>query len=491
MTNLPDAPAARILVTGATGYIGGRLVPRLLERGYGVRCFARAAGRLRGRFDERVEIVEGDVGNYDDAVRALEGCRAAYYLVHSLSSTSAFAAADRDAAAAFGRAARACGVKRIVYLGGLGEDGEGLSDHLRSRHEVGDVLRASGVPVTEFRAAQIIGSGSVSFEMIRYLTERLPVMIAPRWVMTRCQPIGIRDVIAYLLEALTQTGEAGANVYEIGGADVMTYRDMMLRFAAVRGLKRTIVIVPFFTPRLSSYWVHLITPISAKLAQPLIRGLHNEVIVKDDAARRDFPDIVPMGFEAALRIALDRYRTTSPETAWFDAFDIRMLPDEFTGVKEGMLVDRRVRVVRATPERLAAVFASLGGRRGWLVADRLWQARGILDRWAGGVGLRRGRRSQTDLRLGDAVDFWRVEAYAPPSLLRLRAEMRLPGRAWLQFETELAAEGWTTFRQTAFFEPRGLFGQLYWYGVALFHEWIFARMATRIARLAELPVQAA
>ena len=449
---------ARVLVTGATGYIGGRLVPRLRDEGYAVRCYARAAERLRGRFDDAVEIVEGDIADGERLEAALRGCDAAYYLVHAMTSTHAFEAADREAARTFGEAARRAGVGRIVYLGGLGDERDALSPHLRSRHEVGDVLRASGVPVVEFRAAIIIGSGSISFEMMRYLTERLPVMIAPRWVMTRAQPIGIRDVLAY--------------------------REMMLRYARARGLRRRIVVVPFFTTRLSSYWVHIVTPVPARLARPLIEGLRNEVVVRDRAAARDFPQIVPMGFDEAVRRALDRYRQVDVQSTWFDAFDLRTLPRDFTGAQEGMLIDMRVRTSSADAARVAAVFSSLGGTRGWLVANALWRVRGWLDRWVGGVGLRRGRRSPTDLRIGDAVDFWRVEAFEPRRLLRLRAEMKLPGRAWLQFEVESNERG-STLRQTAFFEPQGLFGFLYWYAVAPFHEWVFAQMATRIARAAE------
>ncbi len=474
----------RVLVTGATGYIGGRLVPRLRERGYEVRCFARAAERLRGRFDAGVEIVEGDIADEASLTHALRGCDAAYYLVHSMGSTRAFADADREAARRFGDAARAAGIATIVYLGGLGDDRDALSSHLRSRHEVGDVLRASGVRVVEFRAALIIGSGSISFEMMRYLTERLPVMIAPRWVVTRCQPIGIRDVLAYLIGALELRAH-GHQIYEIGGADVLTYREMMLRYAKIRNLRRRIIVVPFFTPALSSYWVHLVTPISAQLAQPLIRGLHNEVIVRDRAAARDFPQVLPIGFDEAVERALDRYRSVGAETTWFDAFDLRTLPSDFTGVKEGMLIDMRVRRATVPPYRVAAVFSSLGGRRGWLVADALWRLRGCLDRAIGGVGLRRGRRSANTLRAGDAVDFWRVEAYEPGRLLRLRAEMKLPGVAWLQFETEPNGIGGATLRQTAFFEPHGLFGLLYWYGAAPFHAWIFGRMATSIVCVAE------
>jgi hypothetical protein len=320
--------------------------------------------------------------------------------------------------------------------------------------------------------------------MIRYLTERLPVMIAPRWVSTRCQPIGIRDVLAYLVGALDLPQTAG-RIFEIGGADVLSYREMMLRYAAARGLTRRMLVVPFFTPRLSSYWVHLVTPIPASIARPLIDGLHNEVIVRDDAARRAFPAIVPIGYDEALRRALDRYRTTGPQTTWFDAFDVRTLPGEFSGLEQGMLIDRRERRSGAAPGDVFRVFSRLGGRRGWLYANGLWYVRGVMDRLIGGIGIRRGRRSPDDLRVGDAVDFWRVEAYRPPQLLRLRAEMKLPGLAWLQFEALERSGGGTTFRQTAFFEPRGIFGYLYWLGVMPFHALIFGNMADRIVAQAE------
>lgn len=473
----------RVLVTGATGYIGGRLVPRLLEAGHAVRCLARSAQRLDGRF-RAADLMEGDLFDEGTLREACHGMDAAYYLVHSMSDAHAFAERDRDVAARFGHVARECGIRRIIYLGGLGRDGAGLSPHLRSRHEVGEILRKSGAVVIEFRAAMIIGSGSISFEMMRYLTERLPVMIAPKWVMTRSQPVAINDVLLYLVAALERP-LTESRVYEIGGADIMTYREMMLRYAELRDLKRRVIVVPFFTARLSSYWVHLVTPISARLAQPLILGLHNEVIVRNHAALREFSEIDPLGFDTAVLRALDRYGTIGPATTWFDAFDVQRLSPKFSGVREGMLIDRRVRISNAGPRQIASVFTQLGGKRGWLYGDSLWKLRGLLDWAVGGIGLRRGRRSATHLRIGDAIDFWRVDAYEPDRLLRLRAEMKLPGTAWLEFAADTLNDGRTRLTQTAFFEPRGLFGFLYWYAVAPFHGLIFGRMASQIALLAE------
>jgi len=479
----------RVLVTGATGYIGGRLVPALVAAGHEVRVFARDAGRLEGRFPG-VEIAKGDIFDGASVAAALAGCELAYYLVHSMAEGGDFAASDREAAETFGTAARETGLKRIVYLGGLGQDGENLSHHLKSRHEVGDLLRASGVPVTEFRAAVIVGSGSVSFEMIRYLTERLPIMIAPSWVRTRIQPIAIRDVIAYL-SAAVEHPETADRIIEIGGADVLTYRQLMERFAAIRGLNRRIIEVPFFTPTLSSHWVHFVTPIPSSIARALIKGLENEVIVRDGSARELFPAIEPMGYDEAVQRALDRSASTGPQTTWFDAYTVRALPAEFTGSSEGMFIDRRERTTTASQRAVFGVVTSLGGERGWLYLDALWSLRGVLDRLVGGYGTRRGRRDPHDLRVGDAVDFWRVEAYRPFELLRLRAEMRLPGRAWLQFEITKRDDGSTCLQQTAFYESHGLFGALYWFGVLPFHAVLFGGLARRICEIAEVDTAAA
>ena len=474
-------------MTGATGYVGGRLVPRLVEAGHRVRVMVRDPARLRGRaWLDRVEVVTGDVHDAATLAPALAGVDAAYYLVHGMSDSADFAARDRAAALAFAEAARAAGVRRIVYLGGLGDPAADLSHHLRSRHETGEALRSAGVPVTEFRAAVIVGSGSVSFEMVRNLAERLPAMICPRWVYTRNQPIAIRDVLEYLVAALATPQSAG-RVVEIGGADVLTYREMVLRYAKLRGLRRWLIPVPVLTPRLSSYWVHWTTPIPASIAAPLIEGLRNEVVVRDDTAQRLFPQIRPIAFEEAVRLALRNVEEGSVETRWSDALqtsagDARPVAFEF---REGMFLERRRVETRAAPDAVFRVFTGLGGARGWLYGDFLWRARGALDRLFGGVGLRRGRRDPGTVRVGDAVDFWRVEAVEAPGLLRLRAEMKVPGRAWLQFEANPREGGGTELVQTAFFGPRGLTGLLYWYALYPLHARMFSKMVQRIARRAE------
>jgi uncharacterized protein YbjT (DUF2867 family) len=475
-----------ILVTGATGYVGGRLVPRLLEAGHRVRCLVRDPVRLQGRpWLPEVELATGDVLQPDSLVEAMRDVRVVYYLVHSMGGGTDFAQRDVDAARNCARAARDAGVERIIYLGGLGDPQAELSPHLRSRQDTGAALREAGVPVTEFRAAVIVGSGSVSFEMIRYLTERLPVMICPRWVFTRTQPIAIRNVLDYLVGALACPESAG-RVLEIGGRDVLTYAEMMTRFAAVRGLKRRLIAVPFLTPRLSSYWVHLITPIPASIARPLIKGLGNEVIVRDDAALRLLPGIELLDYETAVRLALQRIDTRGVETAWSDALTSSQgerVPVALT-TSEGMILERRQRTVRAPTGAVYRSFARLGGRRGWLYMDWAWQLRGMVDRALGGVGMRRGRRDPEGLRPGDALDFWRVEAVEPGRLVRLRAEMRVPGRAWLEFQALQQPNGETLLVQTAFFEPKGLSGLLYWYALYPVHALIFRGMIRRIGEAA-------
>lgn len=476
----------RVLVTGATGYVGGRLVPRLLAAGHQVRVLVRDPARLAGReWAGRVETCRGDVLDAASLAPALAGVDAAYYLVHSMDGQPDFEARDQQAADLFGTAARRAGTGRIVYLGGLGDARAGLSAHLASRQGTGRALGAAGVPVTELRAAVIVGSGSISFEMVRYLTERLPVMLCPRWVLQRIQPIAVRDVLSYLVAAL-EVPESAGRIVEIGGADVLTYREMLLGYASLRGLRRWLLPVPVLTPELSSHWVHWMTPIPVGLARPLIEGLRSEVVVKDDLARRLFPDIRPMPYLDACRLALARTERGETETRWADALwtsagDER--PVLFQS-EQGLELERRRRIVRAPPGAVYRAFSGLGGERGWLFADWLWQVRGLMDRAVGGVGLRRGRRDPDDLRAGDTVDFWRVEVAEPPSILRLRAEMRVPGLAWLQFEARPAPEG-TLLVQTAFFEPRGLLGIAYWYSLYPVHQVLFSRLVERIGRLAE------
>ena len=479
-----------VLVTGVTGYIGGRLVPRLIEAGYRVRVLVRDRERLQGRtWLDQVDVVEGDVLDPASLLTVLSGVNAAYYFIHSMSGSVDFDQRDLQAAHNFGDAARTNGVERIIYLGGLGDPQAELSKHLRSRQQTGQALSESGVPVTEFRAAIVVGSGSISFEMIRYLTERVPLMICPRWVFTRVQPIAIDDVLSYLIAAL-ETPESVGRVIEIGGSEVITYGDMMLGYARVRGMRRLLVPVPVLTPRLSSYWVHLVTPIPAGIARPLIDGLRNEVIVREPVAREIFPNIKPMDYQSAVSLALDDLEARRIETSWSDALvnsqgDI--VPVALS-TQEGMIFERRQQIVAAHPATVFKMISRLGGQTGWLYFNLAWQLRGWVDRLVGGVGLRRGRRDPEMIRIGDAIDFWRVEALETDKRLLLRAEMKLPGRAWLQFEALPYEVGQTRLVQTAFFAPKGLSGLAYWYGLYPIHRIIFAGMIRNLAqRATKLP----
>jgi uncharacterized protein YbjT (DUF2867 family) len=483
------------LVTGATGYVGGRLVQRLLAAGFAVRCMTRSRARLRDQpWIDEVEVVEADAADPAGAAAALEGVDTAYYLIHSMLGGDRFEQADRHAALVFAGRARAAGVGRLVYLGGLAPPaGEGpLSAHMRSRNEVGRILLDSGAPTVVLRAAVIIGSGSASFEMLRYLTERLPVMVTPRWVETRVQPIAVRDVLRYLVAAADlPPGVTGS--FDLGGPEVLTYRQMMRRYAAVAGLsRRRILPVPVLTPHLSSHWVGLVTPIPGTLARPLIESLRHDAVCRDGhAVARYIPDPPQglVGFDESVDLALRRVREAVVTTRWssgsLPGAPSDPLPSDPDWAGGSLYTDVRERDTDAAPSEVWAAIEAIGGETGWYSMPVAWQARGLMDRAVGGVGLRRGRRDPRRLRVGDAVDFWRVEELDPGRLLRLRAEMRLPGLAWLELAVAPHGSG-ARYRQRAVFYPRGLAGQLYWWSVKPFHGLVFGAMARNITRTAQI-----
>ena len=470
--------APRVLLTGATGYVGGRLLVELERRGVSVRCFARRPEALRGRVAPSTEIVAGDALDGPAVARAVDGVSTIYYLIHSMGGED-FAARDREAARILGDAAREAGVRRIIYLGGLGVGAGGLSEHLRSRQETGEILRQSGVPILELRASIVLGSGSLSFEMIRALVERLPVMICPRWVDVDAQPIAVEDLIAYLAAALDLPA-GSERIYEIGGPDRVTYGDLMREYARQRGLKRLLIPVPLLTPRLSSLWLGLVTPLYARVGRKLVDSLRNPTVIRDPAALTTF-SVRPRGVREAIARALVNEDQTFARTRWSDAVSSSGLTERYGGDLVGTrLVDSRTTFV---PVSLAAAFAPIrriGGDAGWYYGNPLWRLRGSLDLLVGGVGLRRARRNADDLSSGDALDFWRVESFVPDRLLRLRAEMRVPGRAWLQFEVT-PAPGGSEIRQTAIFDASGLLGLAYWYALYPLHRFVFAGMLRGIA----------
>lgn len=474
----------KIAVTGATGYIGGRLVPRLLSEGHEVVCLARNPGKLDDRpWRDEVEVRACDVLDSDQVDAALTGTDVAYYLVHSMGSADDFADADRTAAANFASSAAANGLQRIIYLGGLGSDDQ-LSTHLASRQEVGNTLAAGPIPVTELRAAVVIGSGSVSFEMLRYLTEVLPVMVTPRWVETLCQPIGIRDVLSFLASALYD--EPGSHVYDIGGPDVVTYRQMMEEYARVARLRRRIILpVPVLTPRLSSLWIGLVTPLPVPVARPLVDSLRNEVTVHQTPPNHF--GVHPTPLRESIELALDRAVHLDVESRWSDASSSPARPFGWDPDWAGgtLLVDRQEVTTPAHRADVFWAFSRIGGSTGYYTFDWAWRIRGILDVLAGGVGLRRGRRDPEKVRLHDTVDFWRVSSVKNGEQLQLAAEMRLPGDAWLEWKA--APDGSNTrLKQTAYFRPRGLAGRIYWFLMLPAHRMIFGRMARRIVAAAEV-----
>ncbi len=472
----------RVLLTGASGYVGGRLLKHLEAEQIPVRCLARRPEFLRGRVSPSTEVVAGDVLDAGSLTKALDGVDTAYYLVHSMGEASSFEALDRKGAQNFADAARAAHVRRIIYLGGLGDQAEALSPHLRSRHEVGDILRSSGVQVIEFQASVIIGSGSLSFEIIRALTERLPVMITPRWVSIKAQPIAINEMLEYLAAARTIDVQ-GDTTFEVGGLDVVSYADMIVEYARQRGLRRYMISVPVLSPRLSSLWLGLVTPVYARVGRKLIDSIRHATVVRDDRALRLF-GIRPSPMREAIATALRSEDQEFAATRWSDSVSAGGGPKQYGGVRFGnRLIDSRTAKVDVSAAAAFAPIRRLGGANGWLYGDFLWRIRGALDLLVGGVGLRRGRRDSDSVEVGDTLDFWRVECFEPNRRLTLAAEMKLPGRAWLDFEVDGDASG-AIIRQTALFDPIGLAGLAYWYVLYPVHQIIFAGMLREIARKA-------
>ncbi len=479
----------RILITGATGYVGGRLAPALIDAGHDIVCLAREPEKFSGiPWSARATIVKGDVLDRATLDGACVGVDTVYYLVHSIGTHGDFSDFDRRAAANMVAAAASAGVKRIVYLGGIvPPDTELASKHLASRAEVGQIFLDSGIPTVVLQAGVIIGSGSASFEMLRYLTERLPAMVTPRWVDSKVSPIAIRDVLRYLIAALDLPADTNRR-FDIAGPEVMTYRDMMHRYAKVAGLrKRLIVPIPVLTPRLSSHWVNIVTPVPKAIAQPLVESLRNSVIPRE----HDLQDLVgsaPLGYDDAVRLALQKIQQGSVETRWSDASwpnaPSDPLPSDPAWAGGDVELDERDRHVDAAPGDVWRVVEGIGGERGWYSFPLAWAVRGFLDRLIGGVGLRRGRRHPDELHVGEALDFWRVEALEKGRLLRLRAEMRLPGHAWLEFRVEPDGSGSRIF-QRAVFKPRGIAGKLYWWSVWPFHGIVFEGMLRNMSRTAE------
>ncbi|MGC2111916.1 MAG: SDR family oxidoreductase [Candidatus Korobacteraceae bacterium] len=472
-----------VLLTGASGYIGGRLLKALEAVGLPVRCLARHPEFLRSRVSSSTEVILADCLDRTSLAPVMAGVQTAYYFVHSMGSAGQFEEEDRQAAQNFADTAHEQGVERIVYLGALGNQDQALSAHLRSRHEVADILRSSGIPTIEFRASIVIGSGSLSFEMIRALVQRLPIMICPRWVEVKAQPIAIEDVIAYLVAALELPVGQSA-VFEIGGPDQVSYGDIMQEYARQCGLRRWMIAVPVLTPRLSSLWLGLVTPIYARVGRKLIESMRHPTLVRDKSTLTVFP-IQPMGLREAVKRALLHENLEYAATFWSDALSSGGKPASWGGVRFGTrLVDSRTMQVPVPPVLAFAPIRRIGGSNGWYFASFLWRVRGFFDLLIGGVGLRRGRRDPHTLVAGDALDFWRVESFEPDRRLSLVAEMKVPGRAWLQFEVEPTSHG-SMIRQTALFDPAGLGGLLYWYALYPIHYCIFQGMLHQIAAIAQ------
>lgn len=471
----------KILLTGATGYVGGRLLPLLQTSGYSVRCLTRREIAIQPT-DNRTEFVLGDVLDYPSLETAMQGIDTAFYFVHSMGSKTDFENEDRQAATNFTRAAKSAGVERIIYLGGLGNRDSHLSKHLRSRQETGDVLRSSGVQVIELRASIVIGSGSLSFEMVRALTERLPFMICPKWVRVAAQPIAIEDLLTILLESIELPGN-DSRIFEIGGPDQVTYGQLMQEYARQRGLRRWMIPVPFLSPYLSSLWLGLVTPLYARVGRKMIDSMKNATVVSNNLAEVVF-NVKPQSVPSAIARALVNEDREFAETRWSDSLSSAGKPATWGGVRFGSrLVDSRTAVVDLPPKAVFAAIQSIGGQTGWYYGNWMWNVRGFLDLLVGGIGIRRGRRHPTEVQVGDVIDFWRVEAFEPNRFMRLRAEMKVPGRAWLEFEVT-GNEHQSTVRQTALFDPVGLFGLCYWYSLYPAHQFVFAGMLRNMLQAA-------
>lgn len=474
----PDSAEHLILLTGATGYVGGRLLKALEAAGHQVRCAVRRPAEIHSSAAGTV-AVPADVLDRESIGAAMRGVETAYYLVHSMKSERSFAEADREGARNFAQAARAAGVRRIIYLGGLGNPNATLSAHLRSRHEVGDLLRASGVQVIEFRASAIIGAGSLSFEMMRALAERLPLMITPRWVTIEAQPIFINDVIHYLLAALVLDTTASC-IFEIGGAERVSYGEMIREYARQRGLRRAMIRVPVLTPRLSSWWLMLVTPVQAQVGRELIEGVRNETIISDDLALRTF-SLRPIGIREAIAQALRDEDGEFAATRWSRVLSAGSPKIPWGGLRSGnRLIASQTINVNAVPAAAFEPIRRIGGCTGWYYGRWLWELRALIDRLLGGPGMRRGQPRKESIEIGEPIDFWRVTTFEPHRKLTLAAEMKLPGRAWLDFEVEPDGAG-SIVRQTAVFDPKGILGLLYWYLSFPLHQLVFAGMLHGIA----------
>jgi uncharacterized protein YbjT (DUF2867 family) len=471
------------LLTGATGYIGGRLLEELESAGVNVRCVARKPQHVLSRVASTTEVFPGDAFDYQSMCQCMRGVHTAYYLIHSMGSDSNFAEEDRLAARNFAKAAMENSVERIIYVGGLGDASDELSPHLKSRQEVAEYLRSSGIQVFEFRASIVIGSGSLSFEMIRSLVERLPIMVTPKWVSVLAQPIAINDLIDFLVLA-RNTSIEGNQIFEIGGADRVSYGDIMKEYARQRGLKRSMIKVPFLSPGLSSLWLGLVTPVYARVGRKLIDSICHETVVKDPKANELF-GVNPMSMSEAIAEAISLEEKDFAGSRWSDSVSSAGNQKSWAGVKFGTrMVDSRKRTTSASASSVFRTVQEIGGDVGWYYANWLWWLRGFIDLLVGGVGMRRGRRHRSEIRIGDTIDFWRVEAFEPMKRLRLKAEMKIPGRAWLEFEVSVQ-DGQTVLRQTAMFDPHGLLGQAYWYSLFPLHQIIFEGMLRKIVSTAE------